>query len=276
MRQNTIFVGGMQVLVAALGRDDAAEYGVDSWSLQPMQSQLDAVRNPCLSRGLVGVLEKVKVKKVFAPNVSAFSARVVEEGALKQHIYLNGAAVLHRSQFFPADGVHLNKKGHAFMMSGAGCPIIIAADDEGEMLVVAHAGRDSLVDRGAVMGYRARKHVSVVGAIIEKFGERGILPVHILMRMMFSISAAAFVHPLNHPQYGAYNRTLEGFINNRWPRGAIRQNGNLLVNLEGLFEEQAYQAGLTCVSVTHSLAEFSNLAQHDGKERNLYIVKRCS
>lgn len=276
MYREKLSVGGEEVMIGAMCPNETEKYGLKTWSLRGLQSREDAEKQVPLITGLRATLQRMGVHRGYAPNVIAFSARVVDTAVLKERIKLGENIDLYRSRL-PADGVFI-RRGHAFVMSSAGCPIIIAV--AGELMVVAHAGRDSLVDRGAVRGVSARKHVSVVDAIVEEFAERGILPDRISMCMIFAIPASVFEHRFGHRTYGRYNRALWSFIVERWPSGAISQNGSMFLNLENLFEEQTRQAGIKDVRMTNSLAEFPALAHtHDGGDtsrRNLFVVKRCS
>jgi hypothetical protein len=276
MSHHQISVGGEELVITTRCPEEAKKCQLPNWSLSPIQSQLDALRWPGLANGFRRAFSKEGVTRVYAPHVSAFSARVVEEAVLRNHIYL-GDVILHRNDRFPADGVFI-KKNHSFAMNSAGCSLIIATAD-GHM-VVAQAGRNSLIDRGAVEGKPTRLWMGVVDCIIGGFSLHGIPPASISMRMLFSIPTMLFEHRFDHPQYGAYNYALSVFVNSHWPSGAIRQNGSMFLDLESVFREQAYQAGVKDVEVTHSLLEYPDLAHtRDGKDpsrRNLFIVRRCS
>jgi len=246
-----------------------------NWSLKSLQTQED-VRVQChLATGLREALRDIGVHKAFAPHVVLASAQIADRNAFKQPIDLGEGRHLYRNQDVPADGVFIGK-GHAFVMSSGGCPIIIST--AGEQMIVAHAGRDSLVDRGAVTGNPTRPHVSVVNAIVEAFLERGATLRDISMCMMFSISASLFTHSLIDLNHGTYNYALWEFIKGRWPSGVVRHKNNMLLSLEMLFEEQAREAGVRNVWYTNSLEEFPRLAHtRDGlgsDRRNLFIVKR--
>ena len=280
MYKQRVIVGGTEADVRAWGPDETPS-GVPSWSLKSIQTQWDIPygQKP-LADGICGVLKSMGVHKAYAPHVSPASAKIVETNVLKQ-IDLGEERMLYRNCHAPADGVFLGK-GRAFVMSGSGCPVIIAAG--GDKVVVAHAGRDSLIDRGVVMEVPiTREHVSVVNAVVSAFRENDIAPHQISMRMLFSIPAAVFEHRFDHPQHGQYNLALFRFLNERWPMSIIRRNGAMYLDLETLFEEQARSAGImyALAMCPLTLAEFPGLThtRRDGRdpsERNLVVVKRCS
>ncbi len=265
------------VSILALNPEDGKKlYGLANWSLQPIQTQQDVYIHQRLTKALRTTFEGMETYRVYAPHVVPASAEIVNTTTLKKCIRLGGDVSLYRNNEVPADGVFL-KKGEGFAMSAAGCPIIIATAYE--HMIVAHAGRDSLIERSAVMGEPARKHLSIVNAIIEAFKERGARTHEIVMCMQFSIPVGKFEHRFDHPRHGAYNKALAAFIDERWKNCMIRENGNaMFLSLESLFVEQARQAGVSHVWAAVSLERNYGLAHtHDGEDpgrRNLIFVKR--
>jgi hypothetical protein len=240
-----------------------------------MQNQHDLQEHYQLAMGIHVALRGMGAKRAYAPSVAAASARIIASSELKNRIRLSSID-LYRNKDIPADGTFLNRN-EAFVMSAAGCPMIIAS--AGDHLIVAHAGRDSLVDRRAVMGATPyREHLSVVHSIIEAFAEKGLAPKTIKMCMQFAIPAEVFEHRFDHPRHGPFNRALKKFVDERWPGCTTEKDGRMFLNLEFLFEEQAKQAGVRNVWAINSLAVFPLLAHtHDGRDpraRNLFLVKR--
>ncbi|MFH1178211.1 MAG: hypothetical protein V1711_00585, partial [bacterium] len=132
-----------------------------------------------------------------------------------------------------------------------------------------------------------RQHESVVDAVVEALTERGANLHEIAMCMHFAIPAAVFEHHFDG-LYGPYNHAIWRFVDERWPSSTVRKNGGMLLDLEGLFEEQARQIGVMNVWSENSLAELPALTHtRDGKKnpigpsgrevqrRNLIVVKRC-
>jgi len=254
---------------------EAYDRGLENWSLQALQRQQDTQEHYTLVRCINTVLSKMRVEKAFAPNVAAASASIVGSSELNRRIRL-GTTSLYRKKELPADGVFL-EEGDAFIMSAAGCPLILAT--AGDYLITAHAGRDSLLDRTAIAeATPGRKHFSVVNAIIEAFVRKQMRPQQIAMCMQYAIPANMFGHRFDHPRHGAFNRALGTFVNYRWPGCAEEKDGTLFLNLESLFADQAREAGVRHVWHMNSLADFPLLAHtHDGKNplaRNLFVVKR--
>jgi len=279
MLGKNLSVGRANVLVTALS-PMVLPVGLLNWSLRPIQTQSDAddYNNRLLVTGLEETFRHMGTHKVFAPNVVPASGRIVEQRELDKKIRLGTNITLYRNHLVPADGVFIGT-GQTFAMSSAGCPIIIATN--GELTVVAHAGRDSLIDRGAVMGKPTRRNVSVVGSIVESFKERGVQPIDMSMCMLFAIPPGVFEHSFKDEECGEYNEALFEFIDGRWADGAFKMNGSAFLDLENIFEAQARDAGVSSVSVKDSLSDLPSLTHtRDGKNlenldrRNLIAVKR--
>jgi len=275
MYQFTPLVGKQPVTVAAFEPELVEPYGLTGWSLKPIQCQEDAEKNEHLASRLSSILFSFEVREAFAPNVAAFSGHIATSGDMTTKIFLDHA-ILRRNRRLPADGVFLDPE-QGFVMSAAGCPIILASG--GNYFIAAHAGRDSLIERNTVSGEGPRReHQSVVDTIVDKFRHRGVSKRDIAMVMMFSIPAKAFEHRFDHPTYGEYNRRLDALVRTRWPGCMSDGDNSMFLSLERIFAEQAVQHGISKVSAIHSLAEFPRLAHtRDGKDtgrRNLIVVRR--
>src|SRR3989344_558150 len=201
---DTVPVGKLTATVNAWSPDDAKRYQLKNWSLRSLQTQDDAFKHHALANCLRVALGSIGVKTAYAPSVVAMSAVMAHPEDIKKNRIQLGIDI-YRNPECPADGVFL-QPNEAFVMSGAGCPFIIATADE--HMIVAHAGRDSLVERNAVLGRPSRRHVSIVYAIIEEFLKKGEQLNEIVMCMLFSIPTGLFDHHPMHSEYGAYNRAL--------------------------------------------------------------------
>ena len=262
--------------ILAFSPNDGVQHGLKNWSLSRLQAQDDATEHRSLATSLSKIFRKIGVRKAYAPSVGAANAAIINPFVLRQRIRLGKDIRLYREYAIPADGMFV-WPGEAFVMSAAGCPIIVAVSAAEGLMIVTHAGRDSLIDRGAVLGKPARKNLSVVDAIVETMMDCGVLPGEILMQMHLSIPKEVFEHRFDHPQHGTYNRALNNFINMRWPDCTTKVDNGMLLDLEALFVEQARSAGLRYVEASNSLARFPELThtRSDRPElRNLIVVKR--
>lgn len=277
MYRHNVSIGYSEVEVNAWTPEDALRYGIQNWSLRPIQSQKDVTKHHALANGLRATFSSIGAQVVYAPNVAMMSAAVVPSGELMANqIRLNGASI-YRNEDLPADGTFL-EPCETLTASAAGCPLIIANDKRYKNVVVAHAGRDSLVERNAVIGKPSRKHVSVVYSIVEALKERGARASEINMCMLYCVPAEVFEHRLDHPQYGSYNHELGKFVDTLWPGCTARKNGAMFLDLESLFIAQALDVGVRHTWAMNSLSDLPALAHtRDGKDpsrRNLFVVKR--
>lgn len=276
MRAFDLPVGRLEAAIMVFGHTDALHYGLPSWSLLPLQKQEDVPKNLRLINTIFVELGYLGIKEAFAPRAAAASAHIVSSSELMcaDQIGLRDT-LLYRNHALPADGVLL-ESNQAFVMSGAGCPIIIGT--AGEKMIVAHAARDSLIDRGTVVGKPTRQHVSIVDAMIEKFQKHGASLDDIALAMLFAIPALEFEHSVHHPQYGEYNKKLIQFVSANYPDGILRRAGTTYLNLELVFIGQAQQAGVRRAWAIHSLAQYPQLVHtcvgENASKRNLFIIKR--
>lgn len=267
-----ISIGGAQLLVMAFGPCSELPEG---WSLKSLQRQSDVINGQHPVAQAVGeLLGQINVHEALAPNVAPASGYITAAENLTDRIYL-GESCLLRNQSLPADGVYVGKK-QAFVMSAAGCPVIIATASD--QCVIAHASRDSLIDRRAVIGNPSREHLSVVHAIVAEFGKRRLPPASIDMVMLFAIAAEKFEHSMYHPIYGDYNHRLIQLVNNRWLGGVVYKDGSSFLDLEQVFVGQAREAGVSAVGAMGSLVSYPHLVQtcvgEDAGRRNLIVVRR--
>lgn len=277
MYKHNVSIGWSEIEVNVWTPEDALRYGVQSWSLRPIQSQEDVTKHHTLANGLRATLSSIGAQRVFAPNVAEMSGVVVPSGELMANpIRLNGTC-LYRNKDLPADGTFL-EPNDAFVASTAGCPIVVASDKRHRTMLASHAGSRSLLEGEAVLGKPRRKHVSVVYSIIEALKERGARAGDITMCMMYCIPAEVFEHRLDHPQYGSYNRRLGEMVDALWPGCTVRKNNAVFLDLESLFIAQALESGVRHTWAMNSLSDFPALAHtRDGKDssrRNLFVVKR--
>ena len=265
MYRYEIPLGIIDTDVAILESSEASWRGLKNWSLDDIQD------NPTLTTALSKVLRLLNVREAFVPCVARGSGRIVPLTDLTDCVPLVGAR-LYRNQDLPADGMFL-APGQTFMMSTRGCPLIIAG--AGKHFIVAHAGLNSLIDPGAVIGTPTREHVSVVDSIVASFWEQGIPPSKIVMMMLFVTPAIKFERD-KALQYSAEDRALAAFVHARWKGGIVEKDREAFLDLETVFIEQALQARVVCASSTLHLPHLART--HDKRSscerHHLVMVKR--
>jgi len=112
------------------------------------------------------------------------------------------------------DGVSLVGQENAVWLQTADCPTIIAYHHLTDEVIVAHAGRASLIDeKGLRTGKASRQPESVARVIyehlIDYFRQTS---VNIEIHSCCGIGPIQFRHPTNHPQYGSFNETMNRYI----------------------------------------------------------------
>ena len=274
-----LLVGERKVLVGAWS---PGEYFVPNWSLKPVRNQNDVSQGNAelqrLTRGLRYAFFDMDMHRAYAPKIVPPSGKITDVRSLTERIRLDEEMYLHRGKD-SADGVRL-AVDDGFMASLGGCGLVVAAG--GQQVLVAHAALDSLIHPEVAMGKKSiEKEPGIVNAMVDWFLERAVPTEEISMCMLFAIPAMAYKRQFNHPTFGPYNTALWKLISNRWPSGAARRNGNMFLNLENLFLEQARQRGVRNVRTKLSLAELPDLTHTytttgNPNVRYLAVVKRCS
>ncbi len=272
---------GVPISTVTLGPDEALKkWKITNLSLKHLQRQENTFRNYEMMHLLHTIFSILEIEEAYAPHVSAQSANIVEAQDVRlNRIVLRGPGkkFLWRNNHLRADGLIL-PPGKAFIMSASGCPVLIATGC-GHM-IVAHAGRESLIDRKFIeTGIKSRPQVSVVGSIVQKFWEYNIHPTRLCFHVMYAIPPSEFVHHLDHPIYGEYNRKLITYLLCRCPSAIFGQNPTKFhLNLGALIIKQSYDYGVSDVVVTDCLDEYDDLTYTrksgvDATLRNLIVVK---
>ncbi|MEX1026560.1 MAG: hypothetical protein WD049_00920 [Candidatus Paceibacterota bacterium] len=191
-----------------IGPANVRLYGAPfNWSLAPLQVAGDEINAPGLMKHLAqAALEAdlLPYSYIWAPNPSAFNAKVVD-ATDKTFPEVVGNDYIHIRRGVDADGVVV-PHGHSGMIASADCPTIVVTN-KSVGVIMAHAGRDSLIDRVALQEIREpRHHFSVVDAIAERIppNVRGQTEVFITC----GIGADHFAHPV-----GGTNESGESVVN---------------------------------------------------------------
>lgn len=170
-----------------------------------------------------GVLRRVEALsdrhgcRIHAPVATPFNAEIVEPDALRD-AWIPGK--LFRG--IEADAVTLGAPGLAFAVASADCPTIVARCSATGYATAAHAGRDCLYDRGALLeGASPRRHESVVHAMIEAFRKAGCVPADIRAFICCGIGPDRFLHGSAHASRGTTNAAIVGHIMARWGAGCL-------------------------------------------------------
>lgn len=181
------------------------------------------------------------ITDVFMPDVTDSSARMVwadlKFTPWRQNL-VAGVNFFHDNR---ADGVWLTKPSAFFVASGD-CPTFIARLPDGT-IAVAHASRDSLMDRAVidVKDVVHRDYESVVMAALAGWtDEREITQTALLC----GIGAKSFGHPYDHPEYGQRNRKMIEHLLCRWGAETVLNPHELgQISLCGIVRAQLTRLG---------------------------------
>lgn len=262
----------------------APRYGVvifgkpDNYSLtqmipgHPHRSNLSArIRDAALALG---------VGDIYAPGPVASNAAYIDYRDLTTMTELGDGVRTWRNPDKEAD-VIMVPKGAAMMMSIASCTGIAAYS--GTHLLAAHAGRECVIDRNRILGKHPRRAVEgIAETIIGQFQLLDTPPSSIRIAMFGSIPARMYLHPLDHPEHGAFNRLLGPYIrDNGWTSFAGLRTADVVGNairldIPRLVAAQFLQKGVPPLNIDlrHAYADPETmwLDGARGKPRNLFML----
>ncbi len=267
--------------VSALGPDEATLYerSLSNWSLKNFQLPADMESHRPLADAISKVFTKLNITQAYAPSVASANAVITDHKNLTHGLFLKGHRVLYRNPNVPADGIFL-KQGGAFVMSSAGCPLIIAT--AGDEMIASHAGVHSLIDEAMYTTQKPRRHKSVVFSIIEALlrSVDNLKPEDIKMWVLFSIPASVFIYRFGTSEYGKHNRSFINAIKEDCQECVIEmQHDNCAqIDLETLIMMHATRKGVKDIYISDSLSKHPGLTHTrkgtDYKKRNLIVVRR--
>ncbi|MEN9338241.1 MAG: hypothetical protein RIQ41_555, partial [Candidatus Parcubacteria bacterium] len=122
-----------------------------------------------------------------------------------------------------ADGAYDLDPSCGYAVSAADCALIVAKN--GDSIIAAHAGRNSVIDMNRLKGEPGRTHESVVQAIMDRFLSLGLHPGATKVWVGFSISPGPhFEHSIfdeRHP----HNRRLVEFVSFTYGKECFADDG---------------------------------------------------
>ncbi|MEZ0208859.1 MAG: laccase domain-containing protein [Candidatus Paceibacterota bacterium] len=132
-----------------------------------------------------------------------------------------GTYTLHRCGF--ADGLSGLHEHTGYVMSAADCALVVAKN--GDLVIAAHAGRNSIINMQAMKGGSPRRHESVVHSIREKVEEVGLRFPETHVWVGFSISAGPhFAHAFSDPR-NPQNKTMVEYVTKSYGASCFKEDG---------------------------------------------------
>jgi copper oxidase (laccase) domain-containing protein len=211
-----------------------------NWSLKGDTPEEAEANNPGILAKIAQLAEECGCR-IFAPVPTTFTAEICRKEDLADE-WLRG--VLYRGKY--ADGVALDKMGDAFGLASADCLTAVMRDPKSGLVVAAHAGRDSLVDRRVIRGGRARRHDSVIHSMVTPFiAHPCATKTDLRAFLACGIGARNFGHEWNHPVHGRDNRRLVNNLVSRYGPEVVMPPRYLgRISLVGLARIQCEMSGI--------------------------------
>jgi hypothetical protein len=190
------------------------------WSLRPFNNQEEAAQQTghSITRYLPKIARDFGLgKMLYAPSPRLFNAQVCSESDTMKKRIMVTSPDYHNTEWLlrgaDADGMLLSR-GHTYMVSPAGCPVLIVWDEATSTLGVAHAGMRSLINEDALKGNpEARRSESVVYNLLDAMGCTTKRQCRALRAaIVFPIDPALLTYSWDHPDYGPLNKKRSVYV----------------------------------------------------------------
>jgi copper oxidase (laccase) domain-containing protein len=202
------------------------------------------LKDPDTFARLGRLLNNYKIKTLYAPDPSEHNTVIAPKSQFRRN----------KKHSFPlyngviADGIVLEKAGDAAVILSADCPTIVVwnprDDPKNRKVIVAHGGRDSLLDPHIFRGFsKSRNHGSVVDSIIKEFNPSD--RQHLSVFTTLGIEAEYFTHHADDPEFGKQNRhMIEHVMKYFGPKCIVGPRNKGGLDLHQLIRVQFHQNGV--------------------------------
>ena len=162
-------------------------------------------------RDLIGIARNLGLKHVYQPQTHTFNAKICSPFEFTKENKVGGVTI-HSGCL--ADGVKIVSQGDAVWLRTADCPTIIAYHSMEGGVVVAHAGRASLIDESHLRTDQVKRQPeSIVQAIYQELIDLfRSTSVYLDVYSCGGIGPKYFCHPIDHPEYGSFNQKMNHHI----------------------------------------------------------------
>ncbi len=212
---------GGEVTVHSFGREHGANFSFkgidDSWAVQSDYGQI------------FGALASIHTHNdFFAPSPVLMNAELVQPEELCGRCFrFPSFSSLHESfslqRGIQADGLSGLTKKHGYIVSAADCALVAVKNDD--LVIAAHAGRNSVIDMNYMKGGEKRENESVVHAILKRIvgANLDIQRTHVWIG--FSISPGPhFAHAINDHE-NPHNRKMVEYVARHYGPSCFKQDG---------------------------------------------------
>ena len=205
---------------------------------------------------LLPILREKNVKSVFIPNISTFTGMLSYHQSYQPEGEIEGIEIF---SGIKSEGLAI-PFGSAGFFCTADCPTIVYHDIEKDIVIGAHAGLGSVIDRNKIItGKPYRSDESIVDQIMWYKEKKG--SDHYEIFVICGINQHSFVYSIKDLNYGVANYKLLNYLLKNYgdeavPRGL--KGGN--ISLYGIIRRQLINYGIDEDKIkTDDLDTFSNL-----------------
>ncbi|MES2006698.1 MAG: hypothetical protein V4436_01160 [Patescibacteria group bacterium] len=216
--------------VRVLGFGKPYDWSLRHYVRNPTEEQVrERTSAPALFLPQIATEREYNLRKMlYAPSPREFNAEVCTEAdvmdsssrvELRSELFHNTCTLLRGAH---ADGIAPLSQGYTYVVSPAGCPIIIVRDQVTGTVGVAHAGMRSLIDEGRLKGEAPRKYESVVMSLFEGLRARGVSDLsRVEVVILFSIDPQVFDYTWDNEKFGSLNEKRTEELARLWGPEAI-------------------------------------------------------
>lgn len=145
------------------------------------------------------------IKEIYLPDSSSFTGTILNSTDFYERGEIRGINIMGGRK---TEGLILPSQS-SILMRTADCPTIIYHDITHDVLVVAHAGFGSIIDKQRIMiGILSRFNESVVDDIMGKVPETDDYEINIVCGIHYN----SFIYNPNHPIYGEGNKKILDYL----------------------------------------------------------------
>jgi hypothetical protein len=248
----------------------AACFEGTDWSLGPLQRAEDAEDHPHLVHKIRSAMRHLGADRGFAPtpNPTEFNGEVILPERLERVINLGHKVLLFRNREVPADGTFLRSPRDAGVFSAGGCGMVIVAG--GDLLLFAHAGRESLLDRTEIRtaGQERSRRRDLMSNLVETMQQRGVPSEKLFVWLMYFIKPDDFVHSTKDPNeaHAAYNCGALRYLPEQYGEAAGRVDAeSIRIDLPRIARMQCLYLGVPARNISLDHAYLADELPHTRK-----------
>ncbi len=208
---------GGEITVHAFGREHGCDFSFRGFD----ESKEQHKTHTPIFEALASIASE-ELEAFAAPSPSKMNAEIVWPGEIPCMSFSPGAEFrIYRGT--DADGVTNLDASCGYAMSAADCALVVAKC--GDIIVAAHAGRNSIIDMARVRGKAPRRYQSVVDSICRcAFEGQNLKDVRVWVG--FSISPGPHFQHSMFDKENPHNSRLVTYVSETWGRECFKDDGH--------------------------------------------------